>query len=223
MNERMRKMGVDTMALIVIVGLGVLGIILAPVVFKKEEIKLTAAKAYELIQKEIRKSDKYPWHLLSTSIEYEGENNYYLVGIKDYNFVEKEDESAFVLFHYEDDEWKYDLPGTGGVSEEYLEEYGLVKVAKTKYYYSLDDQLAEDLFNCRIQGVGYPWTASDVKVIAKSKQGYTLVQYTEHNGENTREGLKVIFKEENGIWLFNLPGEEYTEESLESFEFKYIK
>ena len=170
---------------------------------QNSEINLTSEEAFKLIESK-RKSLKYDtWSTLNAKVLYKGDNNYYWVTYTEAN-VDGYKSSLGVIFHYENGEWNFELPGFSAHGD--LSQYNFVEVNNSEYF-ELNDDLAFALIEGKRRSLGYnTWTTGSAKVIKKGDNNYYWITYIEKNNDGYESSLGVIVHYENGEWNFELPG-----------------
>ena len=183
------------------------------------EVNLTSEEAFKLIESKRKKSNGDNWSTLKAEVLEKGDNNYYWVGYTQAD-LDGYDSPLGVIFHYEDGEWKFELPGMSGRTEELISKYNFTDVSSEEYF-ELNDDLAYILIEGKRRELGYnTWTTESAKVIKKGDDNYYWVTYTERNNDGNKTPLGVIFHYENGKWKFELPGfSGTTTDTIEKYNF----
>lgn len=85
-------------------------------------VKLTDARAKDLIEQKRESLGYNTWTTGMARLTMRGDNYYYLVA---YTQVESDGTTTELstIFHYENGEWVFDLPGSSGYTADYLEQY----------------------------------------------------------------------------------------------------
>jgi hypothetical protein len=189
---------------------------------QKTEINLTSEQAFKLIESKRKESNGDNWSTLKAKVLEKGDNNYYFVTYTQAN-LDGYDSPLGVIFHYEDGEWKFELPGMSGRTEELISKYNFIDVSSEEYF-ELNDDLAYILIEGKRRELGYnTWTTESAKVIKKGDDNYYWVTYTDRNNDGNKTTLGVIFHYENGKWEFELPGfSGTTEDEMSKYNFKDI-
>lgn len=91
------------------------------------EINLTSEQAFKMIESK-RKSLNYDtWSTLNAKVLKKGDNNYYWVTYTEAN-IDGYDSALGIIFHYENDEWKFEIPGFSGTTEDAMTKYNFVDI-----------------------------------------------------------------------------------------------
>ena len=91
------------------------------------EITLTSEQAFKLIETK-RKSLNYDtWSTLKAKVLKKGDNNYFYVTYTEAN-VDGGNSPLSVIFHYENGNWNFDLPGFSGTTEQLYKKYNFVDI-----------------------------------------------------------------------------------------------
>ena len=168
-----------------------------------------------------RKSLNYDtWSTVSAKVLMKGDNNYYWVTYTDANIDGYYSSQLGVIFHYENGEWKFEIPGFSGTTEDEIAKYNFVDINSSEYF-ELNDNLAFTLIEGKRRELGYnTWTTGSAKVIKKGDNNYYWVTYTEKNNNGYDSTLGVIFHYENGKWKFEIPGfSGTTEDEMTKYNF----
>ncbi len=168
-----------------------------------------------------RKSLNYDtWSTVSAKVLMKGDNNYYWVTYTDANIDGYYSSPLGVIFHYENGEWKFEIPGFSGTTEDEIAKYNFVDINSSEYF-ELNDNLAFTLIEGKRRELGYnTWTTGSAKVIKKGDNNYYWVTYTEKNNNGYDSTLGVIFHYENGKWKFEIPGfSGTTEDEMTKYNF----
>ena len=94
---------------------------------EKIEVNLTSEQAFKMIESKRKNLNYDTWSTLNAKVLKKGDNNYYWVtytaaNIDDYN------SSLGVIFHYENGEWKFEIPGFSGTTEDKMSKYNFVDI-----------------------------------------------------------------------------------------------
>jgi hypothetical protein len=183
------------------------------------QVNLTSEQAFKLIESK-RKSLKYDtWSTLDAKVIKKGDNNYYLVTYTEAN-IDGYYSTVGVIFHYENGQWEFSIPGFSGTTEDAMAKYNFVDVNGSEYF-ELNNDLAYTLIEGKRRELGYDtWSTLDAKVIKKGDNNYYLVTYTEANIDGYYSTVGVIFHYENGQWEFSIPGfSGTTEDAMAKYNF----
>ncbi len=183
------------------------------------EANLTSEQAFKMIESKRKNLNYDTWSTLNAKVIKKGDNNYYWVTYTEAN-IDGYNSSLGVIFHYENGEWKFEIPGFSGTTEDAMSKYNFVNFSSTEYF-ELNDDLAYTLIEGKRRELGYnTWTTGSAKVIKKGDNNYYWVTYTEKNNDGYDSSLGVIFHYENGKWKFEIPGfSGTTEEAMSKYNF----
>ena len=92
-----------------------------------EYFELNDDLAYTLIEGKRRELGYNTWTTGSAEVIKKGDNNYYLVTYTEKN-NDGYDSSLGVIFHYENGEWEFNIPGFSGTTEDAMSKYNFVDV-----------------------------------------------------------------------------------------------
>lgn len=188
-----------------------------------EEVSLTSEQAFKLIESK-RENLKYDtWSTLNARVTQKGDNNYYYVTYTEAN-IDGYESSLGIIFHYENGEWNFELPGFSGTSQEEMDKYNFVGVNSSEYF-ELNDNLAFTLIEGKRRDLGYDtWKTSKAQVLKKGDNNYYYITYTESNNDGYDSELAIIFHYENGKWNFEIPGSSgFTKDFIEKYNFVDIR
>ena len=92
------------------------------------ETNLTSEQAFKMIESKRKNLNYDTWSTLNAKVIKTGDNNYYWVTYTDANIDGYYDISLGVIFHYENGEWEFEIPGFSGTTEDAMSKYNFVDV-----------------------------------------------------------------------------------------------
>ncbi|MBR4261863.1 MAG: hypothetical protein IKQ35_00680 [Bacilli bacterium] len=189
---------------------------------KNVQVNLTSEQAFKLIESKRKELKEDTWSTLNANVIKKGDNNYYWVAYTEINQYGYS--PLAVIFHYENGEWEFSLPGFSGITEDDIKKYNFVDVNSSEYF-ELNNDLAYTLIEGKRKALGYnTWVTGSTKVIKKGDNNYYLVSYTEKNNDGYDSSLSVIFHYVKGEWEFSIPGfSGITEDDLKKYNFVDIE
>ena len=91
------------------------------------EVNLTSEQAFKMIESKRKNLNYDTWSTLNAKVIKKGDNNYYWVTYTDAN-IDGYNSSLGVIFHYENGEWEFNIPGFSGTREDAMSKYNFVDV-----------------------------------------------------------------------------------------------